>query len=410
MNKKISVGVAISLIAIACTVTFVVTWTVSFNMYNDMIPVARRDEINAKIQEIDAFIQNNYLFLDQIDEERVNFEMFSGYISGIGDKNTVYMTAEEYTNRLNVEAGQLVTCGVTVEKEGSDYIKVTEVYPGSSAESYGVMRGDIITAIDGHDVISIGQDNAIRFLDGEENTRVELTVQREGTEVTHSLVRQAIDIVSVESAVVEGIGFVRVTAFSALTVARFDEALQSFVQEEIRAMVLDLRANSSDVYAPVQDMVNRLIAFDTAGTIAFTEHRGGIRRDFVTIDGNRVFEEDIPIVILTDSGTSGAGELMTAIMKSYAGANTYVVGAGTAGNAYLQQTHPLKDGSAIRVTVAGIILASELDYANTGLTPDYAVELTGEIGELADPNDLQVARAFEIIETITVNPNVNNFD
>jgi carboxyl-terminal processing protease len=394
MNKKISVGVAISLIAIACTVTFVVTWTVSFNMYNDMIPVGRRDEINSKIQEIDAFIQNNFLFLDEIDEERVAFGIFSGYISGVGDKNTVYMTAEEFINRRNLEEGQLVTCGIKAEREGSDYIKVIEVYPGSSAESQGILKDDIITFIDGQAVLEMGQDTAIRFLVGEENTRVDVTIQREGEETTHTLARQAIEIVSVESEIEDNVGFVRISTFSTLTAAQFDAALQELAQENIRALVIDVRGSSSGVYSSVTDMVNRLIG---ANTVAFTEHRGGIRRPFLSTDDSRVFVGDIPIVVLVDSGTNGAGELLAASLKSFG--NAQLVGTNTAGNAYYQQTQVLKDGSAIRVTVARIVLASGLEYANVGLVPDYTVEITGETSE----SDPQIIKALEIIDTVTAN-------
>ena len=63
MNKKISLGIAISLIAIACAVTFVVTMTVSLNLYNDKIAgVQQREEINTRIQEIDSFVRNYSLY------------------------------------------------------------------------------------------------------------------------------------------------------------------------------------------------------------------------------------------------------------------------------------------------------------------------------------------------------------
>jgi len=164
VNKKISVGVAVSLIAIACTVTFVVTWTVSFNMYNDIIPGAvKRDEISAKLHEIDSFVQNN--FLGEIDEENIAYGIFSGYISGVGDKNTVYMNIDEYTHHINEENGQLITTGIKAEKEESGYIIVTGVYPDSYAELVGVIKNDVITAIDNTNVREVGADAALKLLD-----------------------------------------------------------------------------------------------------------------------------------------------------------------------------------------------------------------------------------------------------
>jgi carboxyl-terminal processing protease len=402
MNKKISIGVAVSLIAIACTVTFVVTWTVSFNMYNDIIPGAiQRDEISSKLHEIDSFVQNN--FLGEIIEDDVAFGIFSGYISGIDDTNTVsvYMTVEEHTRHANEESGQLVTCGVMIEKEESGYIVVTGVYPGSSAESFGVMRGDIITDIDSINVLDAGADTAMRFLPGEENTRVSLVVLREGEPIEFSLIRQAIEIVSVESSIINNIGLARITTFNELTAPQFETALNKFEEAGVRALLFDLRANSSDIYNSVPDMVNRLTGADT---IAFTEHRNDVRRDFIVTDDSRRFE-DIPIIILADAGTSGAGELMAAILKTHSDA--LIVGRTTVGNPFLQQTQPLKDGSAVRLTVARIVLANGFDYEKTGISPDHDVEMEVEIDYdidslRANVDDPQIRKAFEIIETITV--------
>ena len=391
MNKKISIGVCISLIAIACTVTFVITWTVSLNMYNDIIPGAvRRDEISAKLREIDSFIRNNYLF--ELNDEEIVFGVYSGYISGIGDKNTVYMTVEEYAGHAAQERGKLVSCGIKAEKEESGYITVAEVYPGSDAELSGVLKGDLITAIEGTDVLQIGADAALVLMQGEETTRYSLNIQREGEIIEYSLVRQALDIISVESEITDNnVGVVRISSFSALSASQFENALQTFAESSVRALMLDLRGNSSSFYGSIPDMVNNLVGADT---IAFTERRGGVRSDFIITDESNFLPEEmsgLPIVILVDSGTSGAGELLAAILKSYAGA--LLVGENTAGNAFIQQTHPLNDGSAIRVTVAQIVLASGLDYAETGLAPDYPTD--------SGINDPQLQKAFEIIETIT---------
>jgi carboxyl-terminal processing protease len=389
-------------------------------MYNDMIPVNERDAINAKIQEIDAFINNNYLFYTEIDKEKVEYGIFSGYISGIGDKNTVYMTPQEFANRDNLEKGQLITCGINAENEGSDYIKVVEVYPGSDAESSGVLKDDIITYIDGRDVLEMGQASAIKFLEGEENTRVDITVQRDGAEINHSLVRKATDIISVEYCTLNNVGFVRIAAFSALTPAQFDEALNSFARadedEKIRALIIDVRNNSSDVFisdTTIGKMTNRLVVSSAANTAAFSEHRGGIRKDYIVTDNTKIFEDKIPVVVLVDSGTSGAGELLAAILKEFADAQT--VGVNTAGNPFIQQTQVLKDSSAIRVTVAKIILNADWDYENIGIIPDFPVELSGEILEnmsifaqsqtgqaidISEIYDEQIRKAFDIIDTM----------
>jgi carboxyl-terminal processing protease len=376
-------------------------------MYNDMIPVSERDELNSKMQAIDAFLRANYLHHDQIDSEKINNGIFSGYISGIGDRNAVYMTAEEFTNRQNIRSGRLITTGISVEREGSDYIRVTEIYPGSDADSSGVLRNDIITVVDGHDVRTVGQDAAVRFLDGIEGTRVDITIQREGVEIPFSLLRQAIDIISVESALVDNIAFVRITAFSELTASQFETALQEFAgNEEIKALLIDVRGVLSNVLSasPVRDMLNLLIG---ANIVAHTEHRGGIRREFISTDDTVPILGNIPVIVLTDLGTSGAGELLAAALKSFA--NAQIIGQTTAGNSYLLKTQSFSDGSAMRITEARISLTCGLVYAEAGLSPDFTEEAPDEINytfdslrgrELVDITDPQIRKAFEIIQTM----------
>ena len=49
MNRKIPIGIAISIAAIACAVTFVITMTVSLNNYNGKIAdVGTHDELMAR--------------------------------------------------------------------------------------------------------------------------------------------------------------------------------------------------------------------------------------------------------------------------------------------------------------------------------------------------------------------------
>lgn len=391
MNKKISIGVCISLIAIACTVTFVITWTVSLNMYNDIIPGAvRRDEISGKLQEIDSFVRNNCLF--DLDEEELAYGIYSGYISGVGDKNTVYMTVSEYSEYAAHKRGQLVSGGIRVEKEESGYIAIMEVYSGSDAESSGIQKGDLITSIDGTDVLRVGAEAALSLLFGEENTRFKLDILREGQIIPYSLIRQSIDIISVETEITENnVGMIYISTFNDLTASQFESAIEEFIEAEVKAILIDLRNNVSGFYTSVSDMVNNLVP---AGTIAFSEQKGGVRKELIVTDDNKSLPEEmqeIPIIILVNSETAGAGELFAAILKSHAGAQ--LVGENTAGNAYIQKVQVLNDGSAILVTVEKVALASGLDYFETGLSPDYEAKS----GVTEDP---QLQKAFEVIETI----------
>jgi carboxyl-terminal processing protease len=405
MNKKISLGVCISLIVIACTVTFVVTWTVSLNVYNATLPgVGQRDEISSKLQEIDSFIRNN--FRGEINEADISYGIFAGYIAGLGDRHTVYLTAEQHRQHLSEERGRIITTGIRAERESSGYLTVSDVYTGSSADLAEIIRGDTIISVNERNVHDIGAETALRMLEGDVSTGVNITIQRDGELLPFSLIRNELDIISVEADVVNEIGIMRITTFNELTAAQFNSALQMFAGADAGALLIDLRDNSSGFYTPVSAMSNSLI---DAGTIAQTENRGNVVRDFITTDSSHAFPEEmrnIPLVVLVNSQTSGAGELFAALLQAHAGAQ--IIGTSTAGNTYLQHTQGLKDGSAIRVTVARIMLTNAPDYSGTGLTIDVNEEMETPVSyviselrdrELHEIHDDQIRRALLEIHT-----------
>ena len=62
MNRRISLGLAISLVAIGCAITFILTWTVSLNSYNSKIASTEKyDGVYQKLKEMDATVRGNYI-------------------------------------------------------------------------------------------------------------------------------------------------------------------------------------------------------------------------------------------------------------------------------------------------------------------------------------------------------------
>lgn len=92
VNKKISLGITISLIAIACAITFVLTWTISLKVYNSKIASGETYAgVYKKLREMDATVRANYI--GDIDDDQLEASMISGYINGIGDRYASYKSA-----------------------------------------------------------------------------------------------------------------------------------------------------------------------------------------------------------------------------------------------------------------------------------------------------------------------------
>lgn len=202
MNKKVSLGVTISLIAVACAITFVLTMTVSLNMYNSMVAgIQERETINAKIKEVDTFVRSSSIY--KLDENELITGIANGYISGTSDKYAKYYTSDEYYKLQQIQSGVIIGTGVETAVNG-DYLEVTDVYEGSSADVEEITKGCMITAIDGKSILETGAEAAQSKLDGDEGTKLNVTFSTpDGNEKTVTLVRQSIKLTSVKGELIE---------------------------------------------------------------------------------------------------------------------------------------------------------------------------------------------------------------
>ncbi|MCM1488064.1 MAG: peptidase, partial [Firmicutes bacterium] len=126
MKKKFSIGVIISVVAIACAITYVITITVSTNMFNKLIGgVTQREEIYSKIQEVDSYVRSASYY--SIDEQALINSIINGYVKGLSDSEAQYLSESQVLKAKQAESGTIVSAGIEAQKEESGYIVVTNV-------------------------------------------------------------------------------------------------------------------------------------------------------------------------------------------------------------------------------------------------------------------------------------------
>lgn len=151
MNRKISVGMAVSIVILAMTVTFSITMLVAMRLFDSTVSsVKEKESMYNKIAEVDRYVRSNDYY--QIDETTLYDRLTAGYLLGTGDKYARYYTASAYTDLMNAQNGTLLGIGVELAVDQSGYAKVTKVYDESPAKEAGITVGCYITAVDGTDV------------------------------------------------------------------------------------------------------------------------------------------------------------------------------------------------------------------------------------------------------------------
>lgn len=392
MNKKISLGLAISLIAIGCAITFILTWTVSLNSYNSKIASAEKyDGVYQKLKEMDATVRSSYI--GTLDTEALEAAIINGYVNGIGDQYASYMSADVYRDYQQTNSGVVNGAGFDAEKDGSGYLKITKVYKNSSADTNGIQVGDMITEIGNKSLLSMTADAALKRISGEVGTKLSMKLVSNGEERSVTLVRQQIDVESVTYKMLKDkIGYIKITSFNAKTPEQFSSALNSLASNNVQALIFDVRHNDGGLMSAVKPMLNRLIP---AAAVATAEYANGVRKTLIETDSEE--SVSLPITVLVDSGTSSAAEVFAVGLRDELGAQ--LIGTQTAGKAVLQSTFEFSDGSALVLTTANIIPSKSEKFDGVGLKPDYIVDLPTDTvyDTMSQEADVQLQKAIEIL-------------
>ena len=393
MNKKIPLGIAISLVAIGCAITFILSSFFSLNIFNSMVNINEREELNKKIEEIDKYVRADYV--GTVDEEKLQDSVAAGYISGIGDNYGDYYSAKEYQALQVTDSGSTVGIGVSVQKEESGYIEIVGVREGSPAMEAGLLTGDFIVAVNEEDVLSKGYVESVEAVSGDEGTTVKLTVRREGVDQIYQLVRRKMDIISVVSRMIgDNVGYLKITHFDQKTPEQFAAQLEKLKTDGAEYFVFDVRNNGGGLLDSVEGVLNDLLP---AGELATATYKDGRKDVIVKSDGQNVLSQ--PAVVLINNHTASSAELFACAMRDFN--QSKLVGVNSFGKGVMQVTKELLDGSAIKITVATYETTRTPCYDGVGLKPNFEVTMTKDeednFAQLDETTDPQLKKAIEVV-------------
>ena len=385
MNKKISLGLALSLIAVSMAVTFILTSFFSLQSFNrKVVDVNEKSKKYTSLQVLDSYVRENYF--GDIDENTLSDGIMKGYVSGVGDKYSRYLTAAEYLTEKNENSGELVGLGLTLAEDASGYMRISEILEDSPAFDSGLLTGDIITAIDGLDVKEAGFSEGMDAMRGTEGSPITLTVRRDGKSDDYTFIRRSIEVKTVKAEMLGSqIGYIKITGFKQNTPDQFISALERLTANGATSLIFDLRDNSSGLVTALQECIDPLLP---EGVIATAEYKDGHTETIVYSDDS---ELDLPMVTIVNENTASAAELFAAALRDFGKAP--IVGSQTYGKGVLQETNEMDNGGAVILTVAEYKTANSDCYDGIGLTPDYQVENEDE------NVDAQYNKAVEILLT-----------
>ena len=370
--------------AIASAVTFILTSFFSLQSFNEkVVDVNEKAKKYNSLQLLDTFIRDN--FYGEINESELNDGILKGYVDGLGDPYSRYLSEEEYIDEQSENAGEIIGLGLTLAEDESGYIRIEQVLEDSPAAEVGIAEGDVIIHIDGIDVTETGFDNAVETLKGSEGTSVKLTIRRNGVDTDYDFTRRSIEVTTVSGNLVDGyIGYIKIDGFKENTSEQFIETLQRLTSNGAKALVFDLRDNPGGLVTALEECLDPLLP---EGKIAEADYRDGHSETLVYSDSS---ELDLPMVVIVNGDTASAAELFAASLRDFGKAK--LVGEQTYGKGVMQSTTEFESGGAVILTVAEYRTVKSECYDGVGLAPDYSIQ-NEDAGV-----DSQLEKAYEIVD------------
>ena len=384
-SKKINFSVTI----IACIVTALLTCFLTLFIINQKLNKYSR------LQQLDNYIQNNYyLDLDEKTEQALIDTMLKGYVAGLGDKYSQYLTAEEYQDFMTKESGKTVGIGVSVIQNEDGYPKIIEVQENSPAEQVGLQIDDVVIAVAGEDILEYGYLESIANIKGEEDTSVNITIQRNGEILDYDIIRKTFDVVTVQGQMLENqVGYIKISNFRENTVEQFLTILEKLQTDGAKGFIFDVRDNGGGLLDSLEKILDPLLP---EGVIATATYHGGVTENVVVSDANEI---NLPMVVLVNGNSASAAELFSASLRDFK--QVKLVGTQTFGKGIMQVTTRMRDGGGLSLTVATYQTSVSECYQGVGLEPDIIIEPAENFVLTTNPNpetDLQLAMAMTLFE------------
>jgi len=342
----------------------------------DFLPSLSSDETNTpeELQEIFAPFWDVWSYIHAPDDQVLMQGAISGMMDALGDQHSSYMSPDQFRQANIPMEGDYEGIGAWVDTT-QEFLTIVSPMPGSPAEAAGLLPGDEVIAIDGDDMTGIDGNLVIRRVLGPANSKVVLTIRREGVNDLFDveITRARIFIPSVEHSMLDNnLGYVNVMTFGDDTTEELRAGLEDLLSQNPDGLILDLRNNGGGFLITAIEVASEFIS---DGIIIYEEYGDGSRKTFEAIEGGLATE--IPLVVLINEGTASASEIVSGAIQDYGRAA--LVGNTSFGKGSVQNWIPLEnEGGAVRVTIARWLTPKERQIHEIGLTPDYLLAMVSQ--------------------------------
>lgn len=399
-DKKNNVYKIIMVIIVTMLVTFLITSAVFYNYYmktdkgniealTKYISISKSTTtLEKKIEILKKYLEKEYI--GELDEDKMIETALKGYVAGLGDKYTEYLTEDELEDLMVSVNGNYVGIGIYMTKNDDGDILVLLPIEGSPAEEANLQIGDIIKKVDDKECNGLELTEVSNMVKGEEGTKVKLEILRDKETFSVDIERRKVEIKYIDSKVIEGnIGYIEMLGFEEGCTAKVKEALEEFKKQNINSLIIDLRDNGgglvseaislSELFVPRENVILKTYDKDNKETVTKSTNLNA---------------EKMNLVVLVNEDSASATEIFAAaIQDNNVGT---IIGTTTFGKGIMQEIEPLSIGGAIKITIEEFRTPKGNKIHEVGITPNIEVE--NEELKVEDKDDKQLQKAIEFLK------------
>ena len=295
-----------------------------------------------------------------------------GAIMSSLDPHSVVLPPSSYAEFNENTRGRFAGVGIVIGIRDKQ-LTIISLMEGGPAERAGLRIGDQVKEIDGESTKKMSLSAIMQGLRGEIGSRMDLTVERSGKEITYELQREDIQISSSDSVDLrfdDGIPvrYIRLKLFQEDTSTDLEKQLDNL--DSVAGLILDLRGNPggllqeavrvSDLFLPPE---KRIVSTQTNTDLtSYNSHQ--------LLSSPKI--QNIPIVVLVNGQSASASEIVSAALK--VNNRAIVVGEQTFGKGSVQSIWGMPGNFGLKMTIARYLTPDNLSIQDVGVQPDLQLD------------------------------------
>lgn len=325
------------------------------------------DIFNSVIKELDM------MYVDSIKVDSLVNTTIRNMLIGL-DPYTEYYTEDNMGDLRFMATGEYAGIGSIISQHSNGII-IREPYKGLPADKAGLKAGDVIIEIDGKDMRKASVKEVSDLLKGTPGTTLKLKIQRPGEKKTReiSIIREKIEMDPITYSTIydNNIGYVHYGGFTNGSSKRVKETITELKKKGAQSLILDLRGNGGGILDEAVNIVN----FFVPKGQEIVSTKGKVKQwDRIYRTENQPLDTLIPIVVLIDTGSASASEIVAGSLQDLDRA--VIIGNRSFGKGLVQTPRELPYGGNIKITTAKYYIPSGrsiqvLDYSHRN--PDGSV-------------------------------------